>query len=97
MTSRAVSIADLKNNLSTHLARVRRGEEIVVRDRATPIARIVPLTGTEDLAAEEAALAAEGMVRLPIKPLPASFWKTSGPRIATDRALEVLREDREAR
>ena len=37
-----VKIADLKNNLSRHLARVRRGSEITVLDRDTPVARIVP-------------------------------------------------------
>jgi len=97
VSSRAVSIADLKNNLSAHLARVRNGEEILVRDRLTPIARIVPLTAAADLSADEAALAAEGKVRLPIKRLPASFWKAWGPRVATDRGLEILREDRDTR
>ena len=38
----AVKIADLKNNLSRHLARVRRGGELTVLDRDTPVARIVP-------------------------------------------------------
>jgi prevent-host-death family protein len=38
----AVKIADLKNNLSRHLARVRRGSEITVYDRNTPVARILP-------------------------------------------------------
>ena len=37
-----VKIADLKNNLSRYLARVRRGGELTVYDRGTPIARIVP-------------------------------------------------------
>jgi len=37
-----VKIADLKNNLSRHLARVREGGELTVLDRDTPIARIVP-------------------------------------------------------
>jgi prevent-host-death family protein len=37
-----VKIADLKNNLSRYLARVRRGAEITVYDRDTPVARIVP-------------------------------------------------------
>lgn len=37
-----VKIADLKNNLSRHLAHVRRGGEITVLDRDTPVARIVP-------------------------------------------------------
>lgn len=38
----AVKIADLKNNLSRHLTRVRRGGTVTILDRDTPIARIVP-------------------------------------------------------
>lgn len=38
---RTVNIADLKNNLSAHLERVRRGEELLVKDRNRPIARLV--------------------------------------------------------
>jgi antitoxin (DNA-binding transcriptional repressor) of toxin-antitoxin stability system len=38
----SIKIADLKNNLSRHLARVRQGSELTVLDRDTPIARIVP-------------------------------------------------------
>jgi antitoxin (DNA-binding transcriptional repressor) of toxin-antitoxin stability system len=37
-----VKIADLKNNLSRHLARVREGTELTVLDRDTPVARILP-------------------------------------------------------
>ena len=38
----SVNIADLKNNLSRYLARVRQGAELTVLDRDTPIARILP-------------------------------------------------------
>lgn len=38
----SVNIADLKNNLSRHLARVREGAELTVLDRDTPVARILP-------------------------------------------------------
>lgn len=37
-----VKIADLKNNLSRYLLHVRKGGEITVLDRDTPVARIVP-------------------------------------------------------
>ena len=97
MSSRAISIADLKTNLSAHLARVRGGEELLIRDHGTTIAKIVPLVVTADASTDEIALAAEGKVRLPRKRLPASFWRTPGPRVATDRALEILRDDRDAR
>ena len=37
-----VKIADLKNNLSRHLAHVRAGGDLIVLDRDTPVARVVP-------------------------------------------------------
>ena len=37
-----VRIADFKARLSAHLRAVRRGQEIIVKDRETPIARVVP-------------------------------------------------------
>ena len=38
-------IADLKNNLSRYLAYVREGGEVLVLDRDTPVARLVPFAG----------------------------------------------------
>ena len=40
-----VNIADLKNNLSRYLLNVRAGGGVIVLDRNTPIARIVPFDG----------------------------------------------------
>lgn len=37
-----VRIAELKSRLSEHLRQVRRGESLIVLDRNTPIARVVP-------------------------------------------------------
>jgi prevent-host-death family protein len=37
-----VKIAELKSKLSQYLRSVRSGNEIVIKDRETPIARIVP-------------------------------------------------------
>ncbi len=39
---KTVKIADLKARLSEHLRQVRRGRTLVVLDRDTPIARLVP-------------------------------------------------------
>jgi len=36
-------IAELKNNLSRYVARVRAGETITVFDRNKPVARLVPI------------------------------------------------------
>lgn len=39
---RSVRIAEFKNRLSEYLRAVRRGQEIIIKDRDEPIARIVP-------------------------------------------------------
>jgi prevent-host-death family protein len=41
---REVGVAELKAHLSEYLRGVREGEEVVVTDRDTPIAKIVPNT-----------------------------------------------------
>jgi antitoxin (DNA-binding transcriptional repressor) of toxin-antitoxin stability system len=42
-----VRIADLKNNLSRHMAVVKRGGQITVLERDTPVARIIPFNPAE--------------------------------------------------
>ena len=59
-----VSIAELKDQLRSFLHRVRAGEELVVRDRNLPIAKIVPLYG-EDMDPEELSLVASGQMTIP--------------------------------
>ena len=47
---KSVGVAELKSRLSEYLRRVRRGQTIVVLDRQTPIARLVPYeSGPEKL------------------------------------------------
>lgn len=93
---RSVNIAELKNRLSAYLNQVREGEEILVRDRNRPIAKIVPLSET-DLDAEERALIASGLLRPPGRPLPDSFWSMPAPRVSVKRAVKAVVADREER
>ena len=60
----SIGIRELRNGLSRHLANVRDGDEIVVTDHGTPIARITPYrtNHTEDLLQE---LIASGRARPP--------------------------------
>lgn len=39
---KSVNIAELKNRLSAYLSFARNGEEIVIRDRNLPIAKLIP-------------------------------------------------------
>jgi prevent-host-death family protein len=50
------NVSGLKAHLSEYLAAVRDGETVVVHDRRTPIARLVPFdSGTDDLGVSEPA------------------------------------------
>ena len=90
---RIVNIAALKNQLSRYLDEVRRGNEVLVRDRKTPIARIVPLA--RDPETEEAALVAAGQLRLPEAALPASFWSMPAPRVPMRRIVAAVNAERD--
>jgi prevent-host-death family protein len=61
---RTVNIGELKNQLSAYLQYVRDGEEVVVKDRNVPVARILPIAA-DALAEHEAQLVASGAITLP--------------------------------
>ena len=81
-------VSELKSHLSAYLAEVRQGRSIVVCDRATPIARLVPYEPDEEDGFE--VLAAS----LPVSELK----KVRGvrPKRPVD-VVRLLREDRDAR
>ena len=92
---RSVNIAALKNQLSRYLNEVRQGEELLVRDRKTPIAKIIPLAQAAEAEAEERALAAEGKLRLPEAPLPLSFWSLPAPRVSSKHVVAAVEAERD--
>jgi prevent-host-death family protein len=79
-----VGIADLKARLSQHLRRVRRGHTLIVLDRDTPVARIVPYDSESPL---EVRRATKKPSQLRLPPPPAK---------PTD-SVRLLLEDRASR
>jgi prevent-host-death family protein len=92
-------IADLKNNLSRYLARVRRGDEIIVYDRQTPVARLLPFDqpatgpGASKSSDRLTALRRQGLVS-PGDPKALARWIETHPAVetpaGTPSAVEVL-------
>jgi prevent-host-death family protein len=78
-----VRIADLKARLSEHLRSVRKGRTVIVLDRDTPVARIVPYTA-EPIEVRKASRRPRDL-KLPPR-----------PALPTD-SLAVLLEDRRQR
>jgi prevent-host-death family protein len=93
---KSVNIAELKNGLRGYLNEVKAGEEILVRDRNQPIARIVPLARSRDEDEELLALASRGKLRLGEGCLEEAFWQMPAPRVsaaALRRAVEQERDE----
>jgi prevent-host-death family protein len=61
---KSVNVAKLKNQLSKYLTFAKAGEEIIIRDRNLPVAKLVPFTAEEGTE-EELLLVAAGKMRLP--------------------------------
>ncbi|PYV91432.1 MAG: hypothetical protein DMG05_07415 [Acidobacteria bacterium] len=91
---KTVNIAKLKNKLSVYLNHVRRGEQVLIKDRNVPVAKIVPLDSEDE---EVLVLAAEGKLRLPEKPggIPDSFFSLPGAAIPLKKVLAAVRKERD--
>lgn len=93
---KSVNIVELKNRLSAYLEEVKGGREILVRDRNTPVARIVPIARDATIDDELHALAAQGKIRLGEQTLDESFWDLPAPRVPAHllkRAIEHERDE----
>lgn len=58
------NVSGLKAGLSRYLAAAKAGEIVEVRDRTTPIARLVPPQGGDDLDVVEPTATAEDLKRI---------------------------------
>jgi prevent-host-death family protein len=91
---RTVNIAVLKNQLSKYLTYARSGETIIIRDRNTPVAQLIPFT--PDATADELELVAAGLMRLPEKP-----WDIEGfdhlptPKVEGNTLTRALLDERD--
>ncbi len=81
------NVSGLKARLSEYLAAVRNGETVVVHDRRTPIARLIPVgESPDDLGIAE-----------PSRPI-ADLAKIKPPRLRRRvDVVRLLREDRDQR
>jgi len=92
---RTVNIATLKNQLSKYITYAKSGEEIVIRDRNLPVAKLIPFSA-KDLDEHELALVAAGKMRPPQQRLDAKkFFKMPAPRVPGHKAIQALIAERE--
>jgi len=96
MTRASVTIGQLRDHLSAHLRRVRGGQEILVLDRETPVARLVPYESPDDAGTQLHDLVARGLARPPASP---TNWdeieRMPSPKVRAGAALGALLANRE--
>ncbi len=87
----SVGVAELRQNLSVYLRRVKKGERLLVTDRNRPVAELGPAPSTgPDLDR----LIAEGRVAPPVRSrLPEPLELRGNPR-ALSQALDDIRGER---
>jgi len=93
---KSAKVSELKAHLSRYLARVKRGEEVVVTARGEPIAKLVPMPPAEDAEMERLRrMEREGLVRIGTGQIPPDFWDWPRPRDPRGAVLKALLEERE--
>ena len=91
----SVNVAELKNRLSKHLTFVKGGEEIVIRDRNLPVAKLVPFSA-EGASDEELFLVAAGKMRLPKSSVSVvDLVKIRTGKVAGSEGIQALLDERE--
>jgi prevent-host-death family protein len=95
-------VAELKNRLSHYLDRVKRGETILVLERSTPVARIVPASppaelNTQELEAWLRRLEAKGVLRVGARKGVGRLLTAVPSGRRPTRAVSTLIHDREQR
>jgi prevent-host-death family protein len=94
-TMRSVNVARLKDRLSEYLSVAKSGEEIIIRDRNLPVAKLVPFE-TQGAPEEDLLLVAAGKMRLPkAKFDPKMLGRIPGRRAKGNKAIEALLAERE--
>jgi prevent-host-death family protein len=92
---RSVNVAELKDQLSKYLKFAKGGEEVVIRDRNLPVAKLVPFSA-EGADEQELKLVAAGKLRLPKVRLDVKqLLKISTGRVAGNKAIQAIAADRE--
>jgi prevent-host-death family protein len=92
---RSVNVAELKNRLSKYLAFAKEGEEVVIRDRNLPVAKLVPFS-PEGASDQELLLVAAGKLRLPKARLDVKqLLKIPTGTVAGSNAIRAVLADRE--
>jgi prevent-host-death family protein len=91
---RSVNIAELKNRLSAYVTFARGGEEVIIRDRNLPVAKLVPYS-PGNASEDELLLVAAGKMPPSEGPIDVDeLWKIKTGSVDVSDAITALLKDR---
>lgn len=82
-----VKSSEFKAKMAAHLREVRKGREVIILDRDTPVAKVIPFQAKES---------SDVKIRPPLKPGSLKNIKFKGVKAKID-VVKLLREDRDRR
>ncbi len=92
---RTVNVAKLKDQLSKYLTFAKSGEEVIIRERNLPVAKLVPFLAT-GADAQELKLVAAGKLRLPKMQLDVrELLKVRTGTVRGNKAIQAIIAERE--
>jgi antitoxin (DNA-binding transcriptional repressor) of toxin-antitoxin stability system len=97
---RTAKISELKAKLSAHIQFVKNGEEVLIFDRNTPVARLVAVGPVDEEDARMRRLIAKGIVTPPKEPrvIGKPWPEPPGPHCISREVMDqVWREERDGR
>jgi prevent-host-death family protein len=97
---RTAKISELKAHLSAHIKYVKRGKDVLILDRNTPVARLTGVGNIDDYDERTRRLIAKGVLSPPVEPRkPGDKWPDPpGPTCITREMMDqIWREERDGR
>jgi prevent-host-death family protein len=88
-------VAELKARLASYLKQVKSGNEILITDRGSPVAKLVPIDAAQKRDARRQRLAAGGLLKLGKRRMPKSLLvPPKGPANIGEGVLSALLAER---
>ncbi len=91
-----VGVAELKARLAKYLKQVKSGNEILITERGSPVAKLVPIDATQKRDDRRRRLAAGGLLKLGKRRMPKSLLvPPKGPANIGQDVLSALLSERD--
>ena len=92
---KTAGVAELKARLTSYLKQVKSGNEIVITDRGSPVAKLVPIDAAQKRDERRQRLAAGGLLKLGRRRMPKSLLvPPKGPANIGEAVLSALLSER---